>query len=171
MNKLKKNLVLTGMMGSGKSTIGKLLSKELRMEFVDTDNIIEKKLSLSIEEIFESKGEQFFRKIEEEEIKIVLQKSSLIIALGGGSFANKTIREHVKKTSISVWLDLDVNLIYKRAGNNKKRPLLKNISEIKLKKLYEERKKTYSLADFRVNSNSKDKDRIVKAIKKIYENR
>ena len=70
---MKKNLVLTGMMGSGKSSIGKSLSEMLNMEFADTDNIIEKKLSLSVAEIFETKGESFFRKIEmEESLKALL---------------------------------------------------------------------------------------------------
>ena len=81
MHKLNKNLVLTGMMGSGKSTIGKHLSDELKMQFVDVDDIIEKRLSLSIAEVFKSKGEGFFRKIEKEESEKIIEKSGFVIAL------------------------------------------------------------------------------------------
>jgi len=171
VNKLKKNLVLTGMMGSGKSTVGKYLSDRLKMQFADMDNIIEKKLSLSIVEIFQNKGEEFFRKIEEEETGKIIKKSGFIIALGGGAFVNKTIREQIKKNSISVWLDLDIDTIYKRTNINKKRPLLKNISKQDLEKLYEERIKIYSLADFKISCNSKSKGEIVDEIEKIYEDK
>ena len=83
---------------------------------------------------------------------------------------NKTIRENIKKTSFAVWLDLDTNEIFKRTKMNKKRPLLYNISETDLKRLYEERKRVYSLADCRIDCNSKNKDEIVEEIKKLYEN-
>ena len=106
------------MMGTGKSTVGKYLCDRLKMQFADMDNIIEKKLSLSIVEIFQNKGEEFFRKIEEEETGKIIKKSGFIIALGGGAFVNKTIREQIKKNSISVWLDLDIDTIYKRTNIN-----------------------------------------------------
>ena len=170
MYKLKKNLVLTGMMGSGKSTIGNYLSKKLKMEFFDIDDLIEKKLSLSIFQIFQNKGEEFFRKIEEEESKKYIQKGGVVIALGGGAFINKKIRERVKENSVSVWLDLNSDELYKKTRINKKRPLLDNISEQDFKKLYDERKKIYSLANFKINCNSKSKDEIVNEIKEIYEN-
>ena len=170
MNKLKRNLVLTGMMGSGKSTIGKSLSTELKLKFVDIDNIIEKKLSLSVSQIFETKGEDFFREQEKEETIKTLNNENLIIALGGGAFMNETIRENIKKSSFSVWLDIDIDEIFKRTKSNKKRPLLKNISKESLEKLCEERKKTYLLADCKINCNLKTKNEIVEEIKKLYEN-
>ena len=170
MYKLKKNLVLTGMMGTGKSTIGNSLSKKLKKEFIDIDYIIEEKLSLSIFQIFQDKGEKFFRKIEEEESMKYLKKNGAIIALGGGAFINKKIRKYVKENSFSVWLDLDNSKLFKKLENNKKRPLLENISEKDFKKLHDERKKVYSLADFKINCDSKSKDQIVKEIEKIYEN-
>ena len=170
MYKLKKNLVLTGMMGTGKSTIGDNLSKKLKKEFIDIDHIIEEKLSLSIFQIFQDKGEKFFRKIEEEESKKYLKKNDAVIALGGGAFINEKIRKYVKENSFSVWLDLDNSKLFKKLENNKKRPLLENISEKDFKKLHDERKKVYSLADFKINCDSKSKDQIVKEIEKIYEN-
>ena len=157
------------MMASGKSTVGKSLSKLLGMQFVDTDDIIKKRLSLSITKIFKTKGESFFREIEEEESIKLVKKEGLIIALGGGAFMNSIIRENIKKSSLSVWLDLSIDKIFERTKMNKKRPLLHNISKEDLKKLYEERKKTYSLADFRIDCNFKEKNKIVKEIKKLYE--
>ena len=170
MNKLKRNLVLTGMMGSGKSTIGKSLSDRLNTKFIDIDNIIEKKLSLSISQIFESKGEDFFRDKEREETIKALNNENIVIALGGGAFMDETIRENIKKSSFSVWLDIDIDEIFKRTKSNKKRPLLKNISKENLEKLNEERKKPYLLADCKINCNLKTKNEIVEKIKKLYEN-
>ena len=170
MYKVKKNLVLTGMMGSGKSTIGKNLSKNLKMDFADTDNIIEQKLSLSISKIFEIKGEEFFRIMEEKEIQELINKTNIIIALGGGTFMNKIIREKIKRNAVSIWLDLDISELYKRTKINKKRPLLIDMSEDDLKKLYDKRKKIYSLADFKIDCNNKNKDEITEEIKEFYKN-
>ena len=159
------------MMGSGKSAIGKSLSEMLNMEFADTDNIIEKKLSLSVAEIFETKGESFFRKIEMEESLKLVEKKGFVISLGGGAFINDKLREKVKQTCFSVWLQLDVDEIFKRTKNNQKRPLLNiNNSRGLLDKLYKEREKIYSIADFKIDCNNKDKNEIVEEIKKNYEN-
>ena len=166
---MKKNLVLTGMMGSGKSTIGKLLSKKLKMQFVDIDNIIEKKHFLSIAQLFETKGEKFFREVEEEESIKFAEKKGLVIALGGGAFMNRNIRNNLKKSSFTIWLHLNSSELFIRTKESKKRPLLNNGSEEDLRKLYEERKKVYSLTDYKINCNSKNKDEIVEEIKKIYE--
>ena len=158
-------------MGSGKSSIGKSLSEMLNMEFADTDNIIEKKLSLSVAEIFETKGESFFRKIEMEESLKLVEKKGFVISLGGGAFINDKLREKVKQTCFSVWLQLDVDEIFKRTKNNQKRPLLNiNNSRGLLDKLYKEREKIYSIADFKIDCNNKDKNEIVEEIKKNYEN-
>ena len=168
---MEKNLVLTGMMGVGKSTIGKLLSKKMNMKFEDTDSLIEKKLSLSIKEIFKTEGEKFFRKIEEKETILLLKKENLILALGGGAFLNNKIRENIKKFSVSVWLDLSPKYIFQRTNKSDKRPLLNNIkSENDLNKLYEKRKDIYSKADYRIDCNFKTPNEIAIEIKNIYEN-
>ena len=171
MNTLKKNLVLTGMMGSGKTTIGKSLSQRLNMQFADIDNIIEKKNGLSISMIFEQRGEKTFRQEEEEESKNALKRSNIIIALGGGAFINKNIRDEIKKNSVSIWLDLDVEMLYKRVGLSQKRPLLKNSSKEDIKKIYNDRKKIYSLADFKIQCTLKNKDQIINEIVEIYAGR
>tara|TARA_Y100000741_G_scaffold349313_1_gene318311 strand:+ start:355 stop:864 length:510 start_codon:yes stop_codon:yes gene_type:complete len=168
---LKKNLVLTGMMGVGKSSVGEDLSRKLNTGFKDIDKIIETKLSLSITDIFEKKGEKFFREIEEKETLIHLKDENIVIALGGGAFMNEKIRENIKKFSVSFWLDLNNKQVFQRVSINKKRPLLSNKSTEKdVEKLYEKRKDIYSLADYRINCNFKNKNEIVKEILKIYEN-
>ena len=135
------------MMGVGKSSIGKDLSYKLKMEFKDIDSIIEKKLSLSISEIFKKKGEKFFRDIEEKETINYLNKNKVVLALGGGAFLNEKIRDEISKKGVSFWLDLDSKIIFQRIKVNMKRPLLDNRSEDEVKKLCESREKTYSLSD------------------------
>jgi len=167
---LKKNLVLTGMMGVGKSTIGQDLAGKLDMQFKDIDKIIEEKFSLSIADIFKKKGEAFFRKIEEEETLEHIKEKNVVVALGGGAFMSKKIRENTKKLCISVWLDLEPRHLFPRIKMNKRRPLLNSkSSEQDLKNLYEKRKKTYSLANYKIDCNFKTKNEVVKEILKIYE--
>ena len=158
------------MMGVGKSTIGKLSSKKFNIQFEDIDEIIERKLSLSIKEIFETKGEKFFREIEEKVSIELLEKERIIIALGGGAFLNNLIRKNLKKFSISIWLNLSPKYIFQRIKKNKRRPLLNNAkSEKDVEEIYKKRKAIYSLADFRINCDLKAKYAIVKEITKIYE--
>ena len=92
---MKKNLVLIGMMGSGKTTIGKEISKKTDLKFVDTDQLIEVYEKMKIRDIFEKKGEKFFRTIEEKIIFKTLKLSGQVIALGGGSFLNNKIRSEI----------------------------------------------------------------------------
>ena len=169
--KLKKNLVLTGMMGVGKSTIGKNLANKLSYTYVDIDRIIEEKEGSTINIIFKNKGENYFRMIENKTTITELKKDSSVISLGGGAFLNKDIRRTVKKSSISFWLDINLNILINRLKRSKKRPLLfkKNIGEA-LGKIYFERKKIYSEADFKVKCDKLKTDTIVGKILKIYEN-
>ena len=168
---MKKNLTLTGMMGVGKSTIGKAISKRLSMEFIDIDKIIEKKLELSVQKIFENKGEVFFRGFEENVTLEELKKKNKVISLGGGSFMNAKIRDSVILDTKSFWLHLDLNLLEKRLLGTKKRPLLinKNI-RFDLERIYKERKDTYSLADYKIDCNDLTANSITKKIITLYEN-
>ena len=156
-------------MGVGKTTIGKALSKELSMQFSDIDTIIEKKLKMTIKEVFKKQGEYFFRDLEE---KITLQemnKQGVVISLGGGAFMNTKIRNITLQNSKSFWLDLDINLLEQRLINSKKRPLL-NVKNIKssLKNIYVQRKDTYALANYKIDCNKLNDDLIIKKIIQIY---
>ena len=168
---MKKNLVLTGMMGVGKSTLGKKLSKKLQIKFVDIDKFIEKKENYSIQDIFKNKGEDYFRKIEKKITLEILKKNNLVIALGGGSFMDNLIRKEINNSSISFWIDLKIESIIPRLKNVKKRPLLNqdNLKE-SMNKIYLERKKIYNEANFRIRCNSMNVDEIVIKIIKLYEN-
>ncbi len=123
---MSKNLILLGMMAVGKSTIGRILAKKLKLEFIDTDKSIEKENLMKIEKIFETKGEAFFRKEEEKTVQESLKKNNCVIALGGGAFMNKITRENILKNNISFWLADDIKTLDQRAKRNKNRPLLKN---------------------------------------------
>ena len=167
---MRKNLVLLGMMGVGKSTLGKIVAKEQNLKFIDTDLNIEKKCSMKISEIFKRKGEKFFRLQEEKEVLESLNKNECVIALGGGAFMKKTVRDRILKDTISIWLDINLNTLTKRIESNKKRPLLhgKNI-HIKINKLYEERRNIYKLAKYKINCDNMSKENIVKKILILYE--
>ena len=165
-----KNLTLTGMMGVGKSTIGKIIAKKLNYNFVDVDKLIESKENLSINLIFKHKGENYFRKIEYKVILSELKNNNSVISLGGGAFLNTTIRKNAKKLSTSFWLDVPVDELIKRLKKNKKRPLLlnKNLSET-VKKIYFDRRKIYNEADYRIKCNSLRSGEIVNKILNLYE--
>ena len=170
-SKMYKNLTLTGLMGVGKSTIGKNLAKKLKYDFVDVDKLIETKEGVSINVIFKNKKESYFRKLENEITLQVFKKNNSVIALGGGAFLNKSIRANAKKTSISFWLDVNADELIKRLKRTKKRPLLykKNISDT-IKKLYFERKKIYNEADYRIKCSHLNTNEITSKILKLYEN-
>ena len=167
---MKKNLVLIGMMAAGKTTLGKIVAQRYNMEFVDTDSIIENKNSMSISEIFEKKGEPFFRAEEEKEVLETLKKKDCVIAVGGGAFINKNIREHILKSSISIWLDVDIKVLNDRVQFNNRRPLLnKDNNENKINEMYNERKKFYSMANYKINCRNLKKEVITEKIIEIYE--
>ena len=168
---MKKNLVLLGMMGVGKSTIGKIVAKRQDMEFIDIDEIIEKKFSMKISEIFKQKGEKIFRVEEEKESLKSLKKNNCVIALGGGAFINKNIRENVLKYGVSMWLDTDLKTINERTKWNTKRPLLNNEdNQETIMKLYSKRKNIYQLADHKIDCGNLVKEDIAKKIIIFYEN-
>ena len=157
-------------MAVGKTTLGNIVAKRLKLKFIDTDTNIEKKNSMRIFDIFEKKGEVFFREEEEKEVLKSLKQKNCIIAVGGGAFINKNIRENILKNAISIWLKVDPSVLDKRIKHNYKRPLLKaKNNQTKLKELYEERKSIYELADHKINCDGLSKENIVKKIMSIYE--
>ena len=166
---MKKNLALTGMMGAGKSTIGKFIAQKLSVEFIDIDRVIEQKLKTTIQGIFEKKGEIFFREYEEKITLEQIKKNNVVISLGGGAFMNPNIREQILKRCVSFWLHLDIQLLKKKLINSKKRPLLNN-GDLKsvLEKIYNERKEIYALADFKIDCKQLSIQSISNKIIKLY---
>ena len=168
--KSDKNLVLIGMMGSGKSTIGFLLSKKINLEFIDIDKCIEKNEGMKISEIFKKKGEKYFREVELNTTLDILKYKKTIISLGGGAFINENIRKSILTNHISVWLDWQSSTIFKRIKNNKKRPLVKKLNMTQINKMIFERSKKYSLANYRIDCEKLSKNEILEKIKNLYEN-
>ena len=166
---LNKNIVLVGMMGSGKSTIGYILSKSTSLNFIDVDKVIEKKTGLKIFDIFEKKGEIYFRDLEEKITLNLLKEEKIILSLGGGAFLNNNIRKRISENSLSFWLNWKSSTLIKRIYKNKKRPLAFNSSKNDLKKLITKRSKIYSETNYRINCESLSKSMIVKKIINLYE--
>lgn len=167
---MKKNLVLLGMMAVGKTTLGKIVAKKQELKFIDIDASIEKKNSMTIKEIFKKKGEKFFRMEEENEILKSLEKNNCVIALGGGAFMNKTVRENILKNAISIWLSVDIKILNQRIKWNRKRPLLKEENnQKKITELYAERKDIYKLANHQIACDKLSKKNIAEKIIALYE--
>ncbi len=162
--KSKENIVFLGMMGSGKSSVGLLLSKRLNLEFYDVDKEIENKLSMSISKIFENKGEKFFRNFEEKTALNLLKKTGTVIALGGGSFINKKVREEILKNHTSFWLKWNSETLIKRIQNSPKRPIAFNASKNNLINLIKTRSFVYSKASYKINCEKLSKNEIVNKI-------
>ena len=167
--KLNKNIVLVGMMGSGKSSIGKILSKKLEFEFIDTDYKIEEIEKKTISEIFKKKGEIYFRNIEEIISLKFLKLNNKVIALGGGGYINPTIRRFALKKCISIWLDWKNETLINRIKNSKKRPLAIKLSNLELQKLINKRSTMYNLSDYKINCDKLDKKQIIEKIINLYE--
>ena len=161
----KKNICFIGLMGSGKSIIGKLLAKELKMIYYDSDKLIEKKLNRSINQIFLDHGESYFRNIEKGIVLSLLDRKNCVISLGGGSILSELTRKALFINSYSVYLKVDIEILYERLKKSKKRPLLNNkdIKE-KLIHLTQERNKYYRKANLIV-SNLKNTKEILITIK------
>ena len=158
------------MMAVGKSTLGKIVAKKQDLIFIDTDLNIEKKCAMKISEIFKNKGEKFFRILEEREVLESLKKSKCVIALGGGAFMKKTVRDRILKDSVSIWLDVNLKTLNKRVNWNKKRPLInEEDSQMKINQLYAERKNIYKMANYRINCNNLSKEDIANKIITFYE--
>ena len=164
-----KNLVFLGMMGSGKSSIGNLVSIELELPFIDIDSLIVENAGMSISKIFERKGEVYFRNLEEKITLKTLKKIKNVISLGGGGFINTKIRKEILDNNFSFWLDWDESILVKRIKDSKKRPLVFKSTDQKIKAIIKDRSKIYTKAQFKINCNKLTKTEIVKKIVKIYE--
>ena len=164
-----KNLVFLGMMGSGKSSIGNLVSEKLHLPFIDIDSLIVENSGMSVSEIFEKKGESYFRNLEEKITLKSLKKINNVVSLGGGGFINDKIRKEILSNHFSFWLNCNESTLMRRIKGSKKRPLAFKSTDQELKKTIKDRSKIYSNAQFKINCNKLTKNEIVKKIIKIYE--
>ncbi len=150
------NITLTGLMGSGKSSVGHHLASLLKKDFVDTDTLIEERQGCSINEIFKEHGEKYFRKLENEVIRELLESSNQVISLGGGAIVNDENRKLIKSQSSLIALVADPQDLYDRVKRRKNRPLLKGKDQLAtLEELWEERKPAYMDSHFQVDTTGK----------------
>lgn len=157
-NYLNKPIVLIGMMGAGKSYIGSALAKHFDVEFSDSDKIVEQRAGCSVSEIFERFGEEKFREAEKNAILNLLDKPPHVIATGGGAVTTLSTLEAIKKQAVSVWLNVELEILLERVSGRKTRPLLKNVDvEKKLSKLLHERIGLYRQADIQLDINHDNK--------------
>lgn len=152
---LNKTVVLVGMMGAGKTAVGKALAARLGVPFLDSDAEIEAAAAMSISEIFERDGEAFFRSRETEVIDRLLGGPFCVLATGGGAFLSERNRELISTKGISVWLNADLKLLWNRVKSKDSRPLLQTANPFEtLRGIYEARVPIYALADLEVTSHS-----------------
>jgi len=161
-NIIKKPIIIVGMMGVGKSTIGKILAKSLDRDFYDLDESIERKYNMKIYEIFERYGEEKFRDIEHKEIKSIQKDCAIIIATGGGAFTNKRNISLLNKIGLTLWLDASPFIIIERLKKNaSNRPLLKEVDIDKyISNLLIKRNPYYAKANLTIVSNQISKNEI-----------
>ena len=157
------------MMGSGKTSIGTLVSKKLGLPFIDIDNLIIESTGMSVSDIFKKKGENYFRNLEEKITLKSLKKIKNVISLGGGGFINNRIRKEILKNHFSFWLNWEESILVKRIKGSKKRPLVFKSTEEEIKSIIKKRSKVYMSAQFKINCNKLTKTEIVSKILKIYE--
>ena len=168
----KLNITFCGMMGSGKSIIGKKFAKMIDFNFLDTDSFIEKKTGKSISQIFSESGESYFRELEEKYISKLLFRENYVFSLGGGVMNNLKLRKIIKKNSFNIYLKVNNNALIKRLANAKTRPLIKNTNiEKKLNELIKNREDFYKKADLIIKNDQTITDAIneIKKRLKIYD--
>ncbi|MDR0617422.1 MAG: shikimate kinase [Endomicrobium sp.] len=150
---MKRSIVLTGFMGTGKTQVGKILSKKLKLNFFDTDGLIEEKIGLQISDIFKKFGENSFRQMEADIVKEISKTDTAVISCGGGTVLNKENIAILQEKGIVVNLYASTKVIYERIKNNSDRPMLKcQNSLIKIEELLQIRKEAYANCDFSFNT-------------------
>lgn len=161
----QRNLVFVGLMGAGKSSIGRPVAQQLGLPFVDTDIEIERVSRMTIAELFAAYGEQEFRALETRVIKRLLKGGPRVVSTGGGAFINESTRLHVKRGSLSVWLKADLDVLWDRVNKRDTRPLLKTENPKQtLENLMNARYPIYAEADITVLSRDVNKDIMVREV-------
>ena len=168
--KLNKTIAFVGMMGAGKTAVGRAVAEKLKARFLDSDSEIERAANMSVAEIFSRDGEKFFRDREAQVIRRLFENEKCILSTGGGAFINSEVRDIMATHGLSIWLKVDIDLLWLRVKNKESRPLLKTNDPFgSLKEIYDCRQKTYALADLIIEA-EKDlsidamADRVIKAL-------
>jgi len=165
MRKLDKTLVLVGMMGAGKTSVGRRLASGLGVPFKDADAEIELAAGCTINEIFERFGEPAFRDGERKVIARLLTEPPHVLATGGGAFIDPETRERVKQDAVSIWLRARLDLLMERVLRKDNRPLLRNTdSRATLERLLKEREPFYAQADIIIESDEGPHEAVVRRI-------
>lgn len=158
-------IVLIGMMGAGKTTVGRRLAARLGRHFVDSDEEVEKAAGMSIEDIFAAHGEADFRAGEVKVIARLLREKGIVLGTGGGAFMNADTRALIKQTAVSVWIKADFELLFQRVSRRSNRPLLKTPNPREtLQKLIDARYPTYAEADITVISRDVPQDQVASEV-------
>ena len=166
---MPKNIVLVGLMGAGKTSVGLCLEKETGLKFLDSDKIIEEEQKCSISEIFEKYGEEYFRKVESEIILRISKSDAKIISTGGGCLQNLQNLENLKKNGKIFYLKASPEELYVRIKSQNHRPLLQNDNPLEtLEKLLNLREKNYMKADVVIDTNGKTIEQVTEKIIKAY---
>ena len=168
---MKKNIILVGLMGAGKSTIGRHLAKVLNKEFYDSDRVIEERTGVDIATIFEIEGEQGFRDREEQVIAELCEQDDIVLATGGGSILRESSRKNMSKRGHVVYLRTSADLLYSRIRHDKKRPLMQTNNPLNtLKKLLDDREPYYlDVADTVVMTGKQKVTTLVKRVEEALE--
>ena len=154
--RLKKTVVMVGMMGAGKTAVGRVLAEILEVPFLDSDAEIETAANMSVQEIFSRDGEPFFRKKEAQVISRLLDSHQGILSTGGGAYLAKANRTVISNKGIAVWLDADLGLLWQRVRNKDTRPLLRTENPRQtLSEIYDARVPIYAQSDLSVKANAK----------------
>ena len=164
--KKENNIFLVGLMGSGKTTIGKILAKKLNYKFIDSDALIEEKTGVKVPLIFEYEGEAGFRKRETKILSEIVKMNSIVLATGGGIILSNTNRKLLGKSSVVFYLNATIEELVKRLANDKDRPLIQNVDkETKLRELIKGRGSLYeSIADYIIQTKEKRASEIASEI-------
>lgn len=166
-----KNIALTGFMGTGKTTVGKLLAKRLGYKFIDLDHKIEKETNMTINDIFSTLGESSFRDLETAAIKKLVDRSMIVLATGGGVVIREENIAMLKCFGLVVCLWASPDTIYARTKTNRQRPLLRVDNPVeRIKSLLAERNQNYQKADISIKTDDKSPLQIVEEIINVYEN-
>jgi shikimate kinase len=165
MKRLDKTVVLVGMMGAGKSSVGRRLAAALGVPFRDADAEIENAAGRTIADIFDQFGETSFRQGERKVLARLLAEPPHVLAAGGGAFMDPETRTRIKESAVSVWLKADIDLLLDRVSRKDSRPLLRNADpRATMERLLKEREPVYSQADITVQSDGSPQDIVVKRI-------